>query len=383
MADQCKHCAAGIPRFMNGDLPMHAGMDAPSTICPGPTRQQQRRKVWSFIYGPNEKRKYRPVVGGIAPCDRRATEPAHDCYSGGLGHWTEKCAGLDSAEHRASYERNLGVGESEQPAPASPPEPKLVCVECGRRYDPEGWDPMGGDCPVVKNEADGQIIGLPGKTETPAPAARATEHKCFYRTVEREGRFVTECETCRAPSPVEGAREWRGEETELIEAARKFEDFYLDGNEPAFRDYLVELLTSYHVQAASSERQRLEKRIAELERERISIQPLRELRTCSVCRLPIELEIDVFRCYDCKSAHHLDCLKHHIKESDPRRYLCAKKTNSELDHCRELLRDAEPLLGAMPDHKSVLERVGAIRRAIRAALTSGEDHPTPDETKER
>jgi hypothetical protein len=34
----------------------------------------------------------------------------------------------------------------------------LICVECGKRYDPEGYDPMGGDCPVVRDEETGEVI---------------------------------------------------------------------------------------------------------------------------------------------------------------------------------------------------------------------------------
>jgi hypothetical protein len=33
----------------------------------------------------------------------------------------------------------------------------LRCVDCGRTFNPEGWDPLGGDCPVVVDE-DGTVI---------------------------------------------------------------------------------------------------------------------------------------------------------------------------------------------------------------------------------
>lgn len=34
----------------------------------------------------------------------------------------------------------------------------LRCINCGRTYDPEGWDPMGGDCPIVLDEDTKEVI---------------------------------------------------------------------------------------------------------------------------------------------------------------------------------------------------------------------------------
>lgn len=34
----------------------------------------------------------------------------------------------------------------------------LICIKCGREYDDEGWDPMGGDCPRVRDSETGELI---------------------------------------------------------------------------------------------------------------------------------------------------------------------------------------------------------------------------------
>jgi hypothetical protein len=35
--------------------------------------------------------------------------------------------------------------------------PKVTCITCLKTFDEEGWDPMGGDCPIVQ-DSTGKII---------------------------------------------------------------------------------------------------------------------------------------------------------------------------------------------------------------------------------
>lgn len=60
----------------------------------------------------------------------------------------------------------------------------LTCIVCKRSFDPEGWDPMGGDCPVVQDE-QGRVISPEGDFDSlaafmqsraePAPAVTSEE----------------------------------------------------------------------------------------------------------------------------------------------------------------------------------------------------------------
>ena len=50
---------------------------------------------------------------------------------------------------------------------------------------------------------------------------------------------------------------------------------------------------------------------------------------CGECGKQINFS-SAYRCYDCGTIHHKECLKTHIKESDPRSYMCARKMDQEL-----------------------------------------------------
>ena len=41
----------------------------------------------------------------------------------------------------------------------------LKCIGCGKQFDEEGWDPMGGDCPIVQDE-DGVYVTPKGEFAT-------------------------------------------------------------------------------------------------------------------------------------------------------------------------------------------------------------------------
>lgn len=44
----------------------------------------------------------------------------------------------------------------------------LQCIECGKVFDAEGWDPMGGDCSVVRETSSGVVIAPHGEFATMA-----------------------------------------------------------------------------------------------------------------------------------------------------------------------------------------------------------------------
>lgn len=66
-------------------------------------------------------------------------------------------------------------------------------------------------------------------------------------------------------------------------------------------------------------------------------------RVCLKCRKPINDPFDIYRCYDCDGSYHRECLKLHIGESDPRKYLCARAQDRKVAELEAKLAEAEKL----------------------------------------
>ena len=107
----------------------------------------------------------------------------------------------------------------------------------------------------------------------------------------------------------------------------------------------------------------LQERIAELEAQLANLK-LERTVTCLYCDKSVAYS-SIYRCYDCDSGFHKDCLKAHISTSDPRKYLCARRMEQQLADEELAFNHANEVIGKLEidlaEAKKVIEAARCIR----------------------